>query len=86
MGQGVETHRGGLVCACSPRCPRAGVGVGGLGPRDPSEEDVREGFLEEEASVAPERCMVPRDREDACKHGVGEGCVLGTASSLNPKG
>lgn len=33
----------------------------------PVDEDIREGFLEQAASGAPGRCLVPRDREGVCK-------------------
>lgn len=48
------------IQVCEPVCPRAGVFTDG---EVPVNLGVREGFLEEETSVAPEGCLRPKVRE-----------------------
>lgn len=55
------------TCARSLRCVSPGVpGPVCLDRETPVDEDFREGFLEQEASVAPESRTAPRERQGGC--------------------
>lgn len=87
---GCAQGRGARRCTCarSLRCVSPGVpGPVCLDRETPVDEDFREGFLEQEASVAPESRTAPRGREGVCEQmGWVRGRVRGDSSGLNPKG
>lgn len=87
---GCAQGRGARRCTCarSLRCVSPGVpGPVCLDRETPVDEDFGEGFLEQEASVAPESRTAPRGREGVCEQmGWVRGRVRGDSSGLNPKG